>query len=64
MHSFLDISSQIYKIDTKKLPLPGVLCGQWDNYRTNSEDFMMLYLFGIQLISSITHSPVFAGPEK
>ena len=23
-----------------------------------------VYLFGIQLISSITHSPVFAGPEK
>lgn len=51
MHSFLDISSQIYKKDTKKLPLPGVLCGQRDNYRTNYEDFEAIYLFGMQAIN-------------
>ena len=39
-------------------------CGQRDNYRTNFEDFRAVYLFNIQFNSSITHSPVFAGPEK
>ena len=30
----------------------GVLsCGQWDNYRTNFEDFEAVYLFGIQIIN-------------
>ncbi len=24
------------------------LCGQWDNYRTNFDDFRAVYLFGIQ----------------
>ena len=25
------------------------LCGQWDNYRTNFEDFEVVYLFGLQM---------------
>lgn len=25
------------------------MCGQWDNYRTNFDDFRSVYLFGIQV---------------
>ena len=29
---------------------PGeIVCGQWDNYRTNFDDFRAVYLFGIQM---------------
>ena len=31
---------------------PVLMCGQWDNYRTIFEDFMVLYLFGLRLIEA------------
>ena len=45
MHSFLDISSQIYKKDTKKLPLPGVLCGIITDYLTFIQDYIKVVEF-------------------
>jgi len=41
----------------KGLPLSEAvpLCGQWDNYRTNFDDFRAVYLFGIQLNNGYAH---------
>ena len=44
------------KISVKKPALEEAgLCGQWDNYRTNFEDFEAVYLYGIQIINVLNN---------